>query len=312
MSSMVISHNPQQRPIVVIGAAVGDIVLTIEKLPLSGQDIAGKLQAQQVGGCAFNVARVLRKLGLDLVNGIAVGNGSWGKTIAQEMQQMQLPIQLTHASKDNGWCMALVEPHGERTFISIENGCECDWDHVGLTDLIVPPNSLVYLSGYELSLPSADNLRQWVLNLPEHCLRFIDLGPHLHHIPKQFLEQLLQQNTLLTLNRDEIALLCGKEEPILAVQTFLQQYPIQIIARLDKQGAWLCQPEQEPAYIPAYRVEVVDTIGAGDAHCGGVLAGLALGQSLTEAIKLGNKIAAISVSQCGAANPPSWDKLEQL
>ncbi|QIQ20729.1 PfkB family carbohydrate kinase [Zophobihabitans entericus] len=302
-----LQNTAQQRPIVIVGAAVGDIVLAIDKLPLSGQDIAGRLLAQQIGGCAFNIARILSKLNLALLNGIPVGTGTWATTVENEMKTLKLPVSLRHLTKDNGWCLAFVEPDGERTFVSIENGCECDWDQISLKHFLIPENSLVYLSGYELAATSSTNLHNWILQIPDSCTFFVDLGPRLKDISPALMAQLLKKNILLTINQDEIALLCGNGDSIKQVQTFIQHYPnITVIARLGKQGAWLCQTDQEPLHVPTYEVTVIDTIGAGDAHCAGVIAGLSLGIPLADTITLGNQIAAIMVSRLGVSNPPDW------
>lgn len=44
-------------PVLVMGGAVGDLVMTLPRLPTSGEDIEAQPQARQIGGCAFNVAR---------------------------------------------------------------------------------------------------------------------------------------------------------------------------------------------------------------------------------------------------------------
>lgn len=304
-STLLMVNQQQQRPIVIVGGAVGDIVLTLKQLPSSGQDIEADSQGYQIGGCAFNIARVLRKLELNLINGISVGNDSWGRLVEKEMKNLDLPILLRHENRDNGWCLALVEPSGERSFITI-GGCETDWEHIDLSKLPVLNDSIVYVSGYELAGEESKQLQQWLLALPDSVLCFIDPGPRITDIDSSFFSRLLTKNILLTLNRDEIILLCGQGDSIIEqVQQYLTKNPITIIARLDSHGAWICRPNRDPVYIPANQVEVVDTIGAGDSHCGGVIAGLALGLSLEDAVRLGNQIAAIVVNRRGANNPPT-------
>lgn len=312
MKSILLKEDQQQRPIVIIGGAIGDIVLTLKQLPKSGQDIVANPQGQQIGGCAFNIVRVLKKLQLNVINGIPVGNGSWGMRVEQEMLKLDVPILLRHKSRDNGWCLALVEPNGERTFISIE-GCETDWEYINLSQLPISNDSIVYVSGYELVNSETKRLQEWLLALPDSVLCFVDLGPRITDIDDLFLARLLAKNTLLTLNRDEIILLCGQGESLITqVQQYLIKNPITIIARLDSHGAWLCRHDNEPVYIPANQVEVVDTIGAGDSHCGGVIAGLAFGLSLEDSVRLGNQIAAIVVNRRGANNPPTRFELAEF
>ena len=57
------------------------------------------------------------------------------------------------------------------------------------------------------------------------------------------------------------------------------------------------------------RWHVVDTIGSGDAHAGGVLAGLASGFTLAEAVLLGNAVASWVTAQEGAATAPQAAEL---
>ncbi len=58
----------------------------------------------------------------------------------------------------------------------------------------------------------------------------------------------------------------------------------------DKEGAWYFSNDASGC-IPAFPTQVVDTIGAGDSHAGGVLAGLASGLPLADAVLLGNAVA---------------------
>jgi ribokinase len=53
--------------------------------------------------------------------------------------------------------------------------------------------------------------------------------------------------------------------------------------------------------MPAYKVNVVDTTGAGDAFNGGFAVALAEGKSLEAAIQFANATAALSVTRPGTA-----------
>ena len=60
-------------------------------------------------------------------------------------------------------------------------------------------------------------------------------------------------------------------------------------------GSWTWDGETL-VYVPAHKVEVAGTAGAGDAHLAGILAGLSAGLSLSEAHELGALTAALSVT----------------
>jgi sugar/nucleoside kinase (ribokinase family) len=64
-------------------------------------------------------------------------------------------------------------------------------------------------------------------------------------------------------------------------------------------------------HVPVVNVEVVDTNGAGDAFCGGFLAGLILGRDLASAALLGSGVAAAVCSRFGD-HFPSLEEVDAL
>lgn len=296
------------RQVVVVGGACGDMLLSVPRMPLSGEDVEAKDNGQQIGGCALNVARVLARLGVPVLNGMPVGNGPWGQAVEAAMNRLHLPVVMRHPSRDNGWCLALAEPHGERTFISV-TGCEANMTPEMLQRLQPADDALIYANGYELFGEGGKALRDWVLAQPQQKL--IDFGPRLPGIPPEFIRALFGSRTLLTLNRDEARFLLGEGDLIALARQYAAQSGLTLICRLDKDGAWICPPEGDARAVAAYRVEVVDSIGAGDAHCGGLLAGLANGWPLAEAVDLANRVAACVVAVQGSSHVPDWADLEQ-
>jgi ribokinase len=82
-----------------------------------------------------------------------------------------------------------------------------------------------------------------------------------------------------------------------------------VIIKLGKQGA-LCLNADEYFDIPAFPVQAVDTVAAGDAFNGGLAAGLAAGLPLQEAASQAAAVAALSVTKAGAQ--PSLPTREEL
>ena len=302
-----------QRPIVVIGAAFGDIILHLDTLPQSGSDVSACDGGRQIGGCAFNVARALARLDLTLVSAIPVGNGDWGQVIAQKMIQEKLPVLLRHPTHDNGWCLALVEANKERTFITVE-GCEQHWSAELLAQIPQPKDAIIYVSGYELA---SEALRQWILALAEDKTLFVDFGPRLCDLDIRFIQALLRKRPVLTLNRDELSALSARlynddNTTLESASRLVSDWQLRAICRFDKDGAWVVEPDVEPQHIPACRVDVHDTIAAGDSHCAGTIAGLACGMDLHQATLLGNEVAAIVVSRPGSEGAPTRQELRQF
>jgi hypothetical protein len=142
------------RPVTVLGAAVIDVIADAYALPWRGCDIELKQQGVNIGGCALNIAIALKRLGIAAQNALPVGHGVWADIIRNAMAKQDLHSAVEAETGDNGWCLALVEPDGERTFMSF-SGVENQWQQRWLDALHVPQNSLVYLSGYQLARRAA-------------------------------------------------------------------------------------------------------------------------------------------------------------
>ncbi len=301
-----------QRPVIVIGAAFGDVMLGLDQLPNSGGDVIAEDLGKQVGGCAFNVARALSRMDNLPITAIPVGNGSWGKTVEAAMLNDNLVPLLYHPTHDNGWCIALVEASKERTFITVD-GCEQHWSSSLLEHIPTPDNAIVYVSGYELVSEQSEPLRQWLLDLGDDKTLFVDFGPRIGDIDPEFVQKLLTKQPILTVNRDELALL--SQETISNIDdavAFTNKHQISLICRFDSEGATVCLSGCQPETITAFKVQVSDTIAAGDSHCAGVIAGVSAGWSLKDAVELGNMVAAIVVSRPGSDGSPTLAELRHF
>ena len=165
------------RPVTVLGAAVIDVIADAYALPWRGCDIELKQQGVNIGGCALNIAIALKRLGIAAQNALPVGHGVWADIIRNAMAKQDLHSAIEAETGDNGWCLALVEPDGERTFMSF-SGVENQWQQRWLDTLHVPQNSLVYLSGYQLAAPCGELLTGWLEGLQGETA-FIDFGPRI-------------------------------------------------------------------------------------------------------------------------------------
>ena len=89
---------------------------------------------------------------------------------------------------------------------------------------------------------------------------------------------------------------------------WVERFATPVVVRHDKDGAWYFDAGT-CGCIPAFTTTVVDTIGAGDSHAGGMLAGLASGWPLEDAVMLGNAVASWVVGHRGGDCAPSREAL---
>jgi sugar/nucleoside kinase (ribokinase family) len=100
---------------------------------------------------------------------------------------------------------------------------------------------------------------------------------------------------------DEAALLIGLQSPADSA-TFLLRKGVGVVGlNLGAEGCWIQDP-QRSRHVPVFKVQVVDTRGAGDAWVAGFLAGLLEGRDLEEAGRLGNALGAMCVTALGTTS----------
>lgn len=299
-----------QRTICVLGAAVIDQVMAVPTLPTRGADIEAKSRQMHIGGCGLNIASALHQLNIPSLNAFLIGNGMGTNQIGNYLQSRGIEVHLPKIDGDNGWCLALVEPDGERSFVTA-TGVENNWTQAILCQLDIQPNSLIYLSGYQL-VPSADEaIVSWLESIDHAVQIIIDFGPRIEKIPPDIMARLFALNSIVTVNRDE-ARLIGIDHPIEEVAaTWSKRHDCPLIVRQDKDGAFFYQSEQDNGWVEPYSAKVKDTIGAGDSHAAGLLAGLSANWSLVDAIRLGNAIASYVVERSGGDCSPTLKELHQ-
>jgi 1-phosphofructokinase len=99
------------------------------------------------------------------------------------------------------------------------------------------------------------------------------------------------------------------EECVTAAETLRERGYDRVVASLGPDGALLVS-EAGGTHVPAADVDVVDTVGAGDALLSGVLAGWVRGYDDEDALRLGVDVATCVVGTAGTAASAVADRVE--
>lgn len=114
----------------------------------------------------------------------------------------------------------------------------------------------------------------------------------------------------LLLNEIEGEWMTGKKAPEEICQELLNVYPdMEVILTLGSQGV-LYRSVGKKCFQEAFKVDTVDTTGAGDTFTGYFLKCIADGEAAEIALKMASKAASIAVSRAGAAvSIPYWSEV---
>jgi sugar/nucleoside kinase (ribokinase family) len=295
----------------VVANAIMDMVAFVDRWPDRGGDLLAQGGGAMPGG-AFNVTIAAKRLGLDTVYAGLVGTGPLGTAIQAELQRGNIAMAFEPvAGADTGFDLVMVEPDGERTFLTVQ-GCEAALDFRYLQQLTVAAGEVVYISGYHLvKEPTASGLAQWIERLSEDIALVLDPGPLVQQIAPKIWETVLRRVNVLTVNRREAALMTGRDEPDRAVMALREQgVPhATVLVRVGADGTWVVDPVSgKPQLVPTRSTQVIDTTGAGDVHTAAVMALWVPNQVIT-VVEAANVAASLAVEHAGPSWSPSWLEL---
>lgn len=281
----------------VIGAAIIDMILQVERVPASGEDVLGQNLRTMVGGCAYNVAITLRNLSCEHDLCVPVGEGAHADIIKKELKKKGYPVLIHDEEKDNGFCFCLVEKSGERTFITAQ-GIEGEFRKKWFENIDMSEYGNVYLAGYQACGENGKVMAEWLSGLKEIDIYFAP-GPVICDIEKDTMKQILALHPILHLNEKELLDFTEEDTVKQGLEVLYRMTQNRIIVTLGSKGA-ICWDGKNLVQAPAMKAQMVDTIGAGDSHIGAVLACISQGKSMEESLNVANRVAAAVVSVQGA------------
>jgi sugar/nucleoside kinase (ribokinase family) len=299
--------------LILVDSVVVDVVLNVDSLPDRGSDTLVERSDSYAGG-GFNVMAASSRLGLPSVYGGVVGLGPFA-TIAQEAMRVENIVVATAPidDVDTGFVVAIVEDGGERTFLT-SVGAEATLSTSQLDELDVTASDFVYFSGYALLHDSnARALMAFLKQIPRATCFLFDPGPIANEIDEVLLDAVFDRVDWFSCNAREASLLTSSPDVEFAARTLRGRMNRGgAIVRIGAGGCVVAQSAERSEIVMGFRVESVDTNGAGDCHVGAFAAQLALGRDPIESARWANAAAAWSITKRGPATGPTLEELQSF
>ncbi|MBA3234569.1 MAG: ribokinase [Chloroflexi bacterium] len=297
--------------VVVVGSVNVDLVVTTEHLPGPGETVIGGRFARHHGGKGGNQAVAAARLGAATSFVGAVGGDAFGTEAraALEAEGVDVAELLTIPAEATGVALIVVDAAGENS-IAVSSGANAALSSVQVRAALK-----------RLALTSADvvlvghEIRTGATHEALRLGRIAGATTILNPAPVGGLEPpTLALADVLTPNDGELVdLTDGAGSPTTRAKRLLGLDP-GTRAVLVSQGAKgaLFVADGRAQSIPPPRVDIVDTVGAGDTLNGVLAAGLASGLDRLEAARRAVVAASLAVRRAGAREGmPTSEELEQ-
>ena len=287
--------------IVVIGSANTDLIVRVPHLPARGETVLGGEYSSAGGGKGANQAIAARRLDAEVTFVGRVGRDSFGDaTIAAfEAEGMYTGYIARDDDARAGVALILVEGSGENMIAVApgSNRCLTTQDVEAAISPILSSKSLVA----QLEVP-IEAVRSG-LEIARRFGTTTILNPS--PVPELGLpDDLYALVDILVPNRDEASKLShidvvDRNSAELAGRMLLGRGAGSVVLTLGSEGSLIVTKDQV-IEVPAYEVDVVDTVGAGDAFTAGLAVALGSGGTLERAAKLATAAAALATTKQGA------------
>lgn len=188
--------------VLVIGSTVVDVIINVERLPRTQEDVHVLGQRMSLGGCAYNVSDMIRHFGVPYLLFSPVGAGAYGEFVRAQLSKRRVSTPIPAVERENGCCYCFVEANGERTFISY-HGAEYLFEREWFE--LTEPSEIdsVYICGLEIEETTGVHIVDYLEEHPEYRIYFAP-GPRITKIAPELLARLFDLHPVLHLNEEEV------------------------------------------------------------------------------------------------------------
>jgi len=166
--------------------------------------------------------------------------------------------------------------------------------------------------------PRARQTLEKLLNVGRDSLKLLDINLRKKCYTRETVVLSLKEANILKLNDEEARQLAEMFEistpdiPAFCKEMIEKWKLSHCLVTFGERGAFAASREDDQAYVPGYKVNLVDPCGSGDAFTAGFIHRLLRGRPLAECCRLANAMGAIVASQKGATAPISTDDIKQF
>ncbi|WP_342573093.1 ribokinase [Paenibacillus sp. FSL R5-0749] len=287
--------------ICVIGSSSMDLVVTSSRRPGAGETVLGDSFKTVPGGKGANQAVAAARLGAEVAMIGRVGDDAFGKDILENFRTNAVNTQnvkpVTHLESGTAH---IILAEGDNSIVVVEAA------NREVTPAYVDEAAEV-IRNADIVLIQQEIPEETVVHVSAMCAEF---GTPLLLNPapaRKLPQEVIDNAAYITPNEHEAEILFHGMSSAQA----LRQYANKLFITEGSKGVRYFDGTEE-ILVPTYKVQAVDTTGAGDTFNAAFAVALAEGQPLQESIRFANRAASLSVTKFGAqGGMPTRDEVEE-
>lgn len=261
---------------------------------------------KKLGGAPANFAFHSGQFGLNSIAVSALGEDKLAEETIAQLKQKKLNFCMPRVPYPTGTVQVTLDNDGVPTYDIKENVA---WDNIPFNDEVkdvaLNTRAVCWGSLAQRNVVSRSTIFNFLDATPNDCMKIFDINLRQHFYTKEAIRESIKRCNVLKINDEELVAL-GRMFGYAGLDMenkcwlILGKYNLDILVlTCGTNGSYVFTPG-EMSYQPTPRVNVADTVGAGDSFTGSFCASILAGKTVKEAHKLATQVSAYVCTQNGA------------
>lgn len=263
-------------------------------------------EGRKIGGAPVNFAYHAGQFGIDTMAVSAIGNDKLGEDTIAEMNGKHLNHIFPSVPYPTGSVQVKLDEKGVPAYDIKENVA---WDNIPFTNEIesVARNcqAVCFGSLAQRNAVSRSTIRKFIESTPSGCIRIFDINLRQNFYTSNVIRDSLEHCNILKINDEEIMLVSrmfnyDSSNIENVCRTIMEDFSLEmVILTCGTKGSYIFT-KGGVSFMPTPKVNVADTVGAGDSFTGSFCAAILRGLPVAEAHKKAVEVSAYVCTQNGA------------
>lgn len=263
-------------------------------------------EGKVLGGAPANFAYHATQLGLEGYAVSAIGKDDLGDEILEVLKGKPLQYMLEETAYPTGTVKVTLNGNGIPEYEICENVA---WDNIPLTaemkDLAKQTDAVCFGSLAQRHPVSRATIQTFVGLVAPNALKIFDINLRQSFYNQSIIVDSLKMANVLKINEEELVSVAELLEiKVVGEQrictTLIDDYDLKLVVLTRGENGSFVFSKEASSFIETPKVEVADTVGAGDSFTGAFVAGLLNGNDIVQAHKRAVEVSAYVCTQKGA------------
>lgn len=255
----------------------------------------------QPGGAAPNVAISATRAGGNVALIGKIGDDERGRELLQALHNEGVNVSYCCVEQNKPTTLQIVLTVRDDWSALLWTDPDLDFVPEDISEEVIRSARFIHLEGYGMFTDQQKATVEYAIRLASEArtLISVDAGTQMAYEQPDYLRGIMAQADIAFANLIEASYITGQENEVRIVEELTKLGPKVVVLKMGLRGS-LVISQNQVTNVPAYKINVMDTVGAGDGMVAGMLLGLSKGDNFENSARRGAAVGALVCMGAGA------------